>query len=42
MVDADVVVYEIVERTIASGRGTLIDDKALAVVEAALRAHPRR
>jgi hypothetical protein len=42
IVDSDVVVYEIVERTIASGRGTLIDDKALSAVEAALKAHPRR
>jgi len=37
-----VVVYEIVERTISSGRGTLIDDKALRVIEATLAAHPRR
>ena len=42
MVDSDVVVYEIVERAIASGRGTLIDDRALAAIEAALAANPRR
>jgi hypothetical protein len=42
MVDADVVVYEIVERAISSGRANLIDDKSLTAIEAALRAHPRR
>lgn len=37
----DVVVVEIVERTIASGRGPLFDDAALAAVEATLAANPR-
>lgn len=41
MVDADVVVYEIVERTIGSGRGAMIDDATLAAVEATLAANPR-
>lgn len=41
MADADVVVYEIVERTIGSGRGALIDDATLAAVETTLAANPR-
>ena len=41
MADADVVVYEIVERTIGSGRGAMIDDATLAAVEATLAANPR-
>jgi alginate O-acetyltransferase complex protein AlgJ len=41
MADADVVVYEIVERTIASGRGALIDDAALDAAEKTLAANPR-
>jgi alginate O-acetyltransferase complex protein AlgJ len=39
--DSDVVVYEIVERTISSGRGAMISDAALAAVEKTLAAHPR-
>jgi hypothetical protein len=41
LADADVVVLEIVERTIASGRGVMIDDRTLAAVERTLAAHPR-
>jgi hypothetical protein len=41
MAGADVVIYEIVERTIASGRGMLISDAALKAVEKTLAAHPR-
>jgi hypothetical protein len=41
MVDNDVVVYEIVERTIASGRGALIEDASLDAIEKTLAAHPR-
>jgi hypothetical protein len=36
-----VVVYEIVERTISSGRGAMISDAALAAVEKTLAARPR-
>jgi alginate O-acetyltransferase complex protein AlgJ len=41
MVNADTVVYEIVERTIGSGRGALIEDRALSAIEKALAANPR-
>lgn len=41
MVKADTVVYEIVERTIGSGRGALIEDRALSTIEKALAANPR-
>ncbi|MCW2635566.1 MAG: hypothetical protein JWQ99_1933 [Blastococcus sp.] len=41
MADADVVIYEIVERTIASGRGALIEDRTLDAIEKTLAAHPR-
>jgi alginate O-acetyltransferase complex protein AlgJ len=41
MVNSDTVVYEIVERTIASGRGSLIDDRGLTAIEKALAANPR-
>jgi hypothetical protein len=41
MVNSDTVVYEIVERTIASGRGALIEDNALTAIEKALAANPR-
>jgi hypothetical protein len=41
MVDADVVVYEIVERNIASGRGAILESQALSVIEGTLRSHPR-
>jgi alginate O-acetyltransferase complex protein AlgJ len=37
----DVVVLEIVERTIASGRGPIIDDAALTAIETTLAATPR-
>jgi alginate O-acetyltransferase complex protein AlgJ len=38
---ADVVIYEIVERTIASGRGALIDETALGTIERTLAQQPR-
>jgi hypothetical protein len=38
---ADVVVLEIVERNIASGRAAMIDDRTLDAVERTLAAHPR-
>ncbi len=41
MAKSDVVVFEIVERTIASGRGALIEDKTLTAIEKALKASPR-
>ena len=41
MAEADVVVYEIVERTIASGRGALISDESLTAIEKTLAAQPR-
>jgi alginate O-acetyltransferase complex protein AlgJ len=41
MADSDVVVYEIVERTISSGGGALIDDGSLTAIEATLAANPR-
>jgi hypothetical protein len=41
MADADVVIYEIVERTIASGRGALIDEPALTTIERTLAQQPR-
>lgn len=41
MTDSDVVVYEVVERTIGSGRGSLISDASLAAIEKALAAHHR-
>ncbi len=41
LVDADVIVLEIVERTIASGRGAMIDDRTLDAVERALASNPR-
>jgi alginate O-acetyltransferase complex protein AlgJ len=41
MVKSDVVVYEIVERTISSGGGALISDDSLAAIEATLAANPR-
>ena len=41
MADADVVVYEIVERSLASGRAALIDDAALDAIETSLAANPR-
>jgi hypothetical protein len=41
MVDADVIVLEIVERTIASGRGAMIDDATLDAVERTLASNPR-
>jgi hypothetical protein len=41
MVGSDVVVLEIVERTIASGRGALIEDAALTTIEQTLAANPR-
>ena len=41
MADADVVVYEVVERTIAGGDVPLLEDKSLQAIEAELRAHPR-
>jgi hypothetical protein len=41
MADADVVVVEIVERTIASGRGSLISDASLTAIETTLAAHHR-
>jgi len=37
----DVVVLEVVERTIASGRGPIIDDAALTAIETTLAAQPR-
>ena len=41
MAGADVVVYEIVERSVASGRGALISDASLTAIEKTLAAHPR-
>ena len=41
MVDADTVVFEIVERTIGGGGGAMIDDATLAAVEAAMAQNPR-
>jgi hypothetical protein len=41
MVKADVVVYEIVERDIASGRGPLTGDASLADITRTLAAHPK-
>lgn len=41
MVDADVVVLEIVERNIASGRGSIINYDTLSLIEGTLRTHPR-
>ena len=41
MAKSDVVVFEIVERTIASGRGALIEDRTLTAIEKALAASPR-
>jgi hypothetical protein len=41
MAQSDVVVYEIVERTVSSGGGTLLDDAALSAVETTLAASPR-
>jgi hypothetical protein len=41
MVGSDVVVLEIVERTIASGRGALIENAALSTIEQTLAANPR-
>jgi alginate O-acetyltransferase complex protein AlgJ len=41
IVESDVVVLEIVERTIASGRGALIEDAALATIEQTLALSPR-
>lgn len=41
MVDADTVVYEIVERTIAAGGGALITDASLTAIETALATSPR-
>jgi alginate O-acetyltransferase complex protein AlgJ len=41
MVKSDTVVYEIVERTISSGAGALIQDRALTAIEQALAANPR-
>jgi alginate O-acetyltransferase complex protein AlgJ len=38
---ADVVVVEIVERTISSGRGALVEDAALEAIEQAVAANPR-
>jgi alginate O-acetyltransferase complex protein AlgJ len=40
-VDADTVVYEIVERTIGAGGGALITDASLDAIETALAANPR-
>ena len=42
MVRADVVAYEIVERAVIRGGQALLSDAALAAVERALAAHPRR
>jgi hypothetical protein len=39
--DADVVVFEIVERSIGIGGGALIDDASLAAIEQALARSPR-
>jgi alginate O-acetyltransferase complex protein AlgJ len=41
MSDSDVVVIEVVERTIASGRGSLISDASLSAIEKTLAAHHR-
>lgn len=41
MAEAEVVVYEVVERTIASGDVPLLEDASLQAVEAALAAGPR-
>jgi hypothetical protein len=41
MAGADVVVYEVVERNLASGRGTLLGDAALTAIEKTLAAQPR-
>lgn len=41
MINADTVVYEIVERTIGAGGGALITDASLDAIEAALAASPR-
>ena len=41
MVSSDVVVLEIVERTIGGGGGALISDEALDAIEATLARHPR-
>jgi hypothetical protein len=41
MAGADVIVYEIVERSLGSGRAALLEDDALAAIEAALAAAPR-
>jgi hypothetical protein len=41
MVNARTVVYEIVERTISSGGGALIQDRPLTTIEKALAANPR-
>ena len=41
MADADVIVYEIVERSLGSGRAALLDDAALDAIEATLAAAPR-
>jgi hypothetical protein len=41
MASSDIVVYEIVERTISSGGGALIDDASLSAIEATLAAQPR-
>jgi hypothetical protein len=42
MVRADVVAYEIVERSVVRGATPLLSDASLAAVERALAAHPRR
>ena len=41
LVDSDVVVLEIVERTIGGGGGAMISDEALAAIEATLAQNPR-
>jgi hypothetical protein len=41
MADADVVVYEIVERTIGAGGGSLIQDASLEAIERTLAQQPR-
>lgn len=42
MTKSDVVVYEIVERSVASGRGGLLTDASLAAIEKTLAAHPAK
>ena len=41
MASADTVIYEVVERDVASGRGGLISDSSLAAIEKTLAAQPR-